>query len=450
MGLTVSGGTEFPPPAFIACSARSGSSLLRWLLDTHPDIACPAEADVADLVDRATKTARVLDTSQLDEGSPIGSVSEAMAASRVFVEGLVHDYLAARGKSIWTDKSLSNASNLGLLATTWPQAKFILLYRHCMDMVASGLASQPWGLRDYGFGPFAAMSPNDTVAALIGYWLDRTGRMLAFEAAAPERCIRVKFEGLVESPAATIASVLEFIGAQPRPGLIDEAFSAAHDPYGPSDHKVWHTDGISTLSLGSGSRIPAERVIGPLRESVNALLGQLDYELVGDSWGSCGELPQFSLPAMSSVDLDGSPKGSGTSTWSPLGDRAGKVEEPTNVGGRKFGDMAVVEVRIAGGKEVIWSARAELHSASQIVGDVGSAAGGVGGGQGASTQVQAVIVVERPVAREIRDGFKNLGEALKERSVRIYGIGPRNFNEERAWMAGLASLLSRSPDFDGV
>ena len=29
--------------SFVLCSARSGSSLLRYILDTHPDIAIPGE-----------------------------------------------------------------------------------------------------------------------------------------------------------------------------------------------------------------------------------------------------------------------------------------------------------------------------------------------------------------------------------------------------------------------
>ena len=34
-------------PIFIVCNARSGSTLLRYLLDVHPDIACPSETAIA-------------------------------------------------------------------------------------------------------------------------------------------------------------------------------------------------------------------------------------------------------------------------------------------------------------------------------------------------------------------------------------------------------------------
>jgi hypothetical protein len=30
-------------PVFVLCMARSGSTLLRFLLDAHPELACPPE-----------------------------------------------------------------------------------------------------------------------------------------------------------------------------------------------------------------------------------------------------------------------------------------------------------------------------------------------------------------------------------------------------------------------
>ncbi|MHB8505898.1 MAG: sulfotransferase, partial [Acidimicrobiales bacterium] len=37
-------------PGFVVCTARSGSTLLRWLIDSHPEVACPSETEFADLV----------------------------------------------------------------------------------------------------------------------------------------------------------------------------------------------------------------------------------------------------------------------------------------------------------------------------------------------------------------------------------------------------------------
>jgi Sulfotransferase family len=33
-------------PVFVLCMGRSGSTLLRFLLDAHPDLACPPETSL--------------------------------------------------------------------------------------------------------------------------------------------------------------------------------------------------------------------------------------------------------------------------------------------------------------------------------------------------------------------------------------------------------------------
>jgi Sulfotransferase family len=33
-------------PVFVLCMSRSGSTLLRLILDTHPDLACPPETNI--------------------------------------------------------------------------------------------------------------------------------------------------------------------------------------------------------------------------------------------------------------------------------------------------------------------------------------------------------------------------------------------------------------------
>jgi hypothetical protein len=38
--------TGRPDPLFVLCMARSGSTLLRFLLDAHPDLACPPETNL--------------------------------------------------------------------------------------------------------------------------------------------------------------------------------------------------------------------------------------------------------------------------------------------------------------------------------------------------------------------------------------------------------------------
>ena len=42
----VAGGGVRRDPVFVLCMGRSGSTLLRFLLDAHPDLACPPETSL--------------------------------------------------------------------------------------------------------------------------------------------------------------------------------------------------------------------------------------------------------------------------------------------------------------------------------------------------------------------------------------------------------------------
>ena len=269
-------------PTFIACAARSGSTLLRWLIDAHPEVACPSETDVALMLGSFDRSANAMSGPH---------TTTDWVQSRQAVEGLIETYLAKVSKSLWCDKSLSTALNLDFLAKTWPSARFIFLHRHLMDFIASALEAQPWGLSDYGFPPYAAQSPGDNVAALTRCWLDYTNRMLNFERQATHLSVRVRYEDLVASPVETMGGVWDLLGVDPTPGPPDAAFTAEHDSFGCADHTIWYTSGVSTDSVGKGSRIPFDRIPAILHPHVNATLAELGYDPLDSSWGAGGEVP---------------------------------------------------------------------------------------------------------------------------------------------------------------
>src|SRR5580693_2077788 len=110
---------------------------------------------------------------------------------------MVDACLAREGKSRYCDKSLGAAPQARLLLQVWPGARFICLYRHPMDVIASGLEASPWGLTGFGFDRYAAQSPANAVLALARFWADHTAAIQAVEARYPDRCHRVRYEDLV-------------------------------------------------------------------------------------------------------------------------------------------------------------------------------------------------------------------------------------------------------------
>ena len=171
-------------------------------------------------------------------------------------------YLQRRGKRRYCDKSLGAAQHAGLLLRIWPGARFICLYRHPMDVIASGIEASPWGLTSYGFEPYIGSPPDNNVAALARYWLDYTTSIVAAEERFTDRCLPVRYEDLVTDPDGQIARILEFIGATPAPGIVARCFGPEHQRFGPGDYKIWNTSGVSADSVGRGWTMPAGKIAG--------------------------------------------------------------------------------------------------------------------------------------------------------------------------------------------
>jgi hypothetical protein len=94
-------------------------------------------------------------------------------------------YLEQRGKKRWCDKSLDTYQFAELILKVYPEARFICLVRHCMDVIASGGRNCPWGVSRYGFDPFVAQFPGNTVAAIGAYWLSCNQAILEFTTRIP-------------------------------------------------------------------------------------------------------------------------------------------------------------------------------------------------------------------------------------------------------------------------
>jgi hypothetical protein len=151
-------------------------------------------------------------------------------------------------------------------------------------VIASGIEACPWGLTNYGFEPYAAGAPGNSVIALARYWADHTAGILAVEERYPERCHRVRYEDLVQEPDGVTQNIFEFLGLSPAPGIADQCFSAEHDRFGAGDFKVWNTSRITGDSVGKGWSVPAN-LIAPMAPMVNALADRLGYKRVDENWG---------------------------------------------------------------------------------------------------------------------------------------------------------------------
>jgi protein-tyrosine sulfotransferase len=281
------GETACDSPVFVLTSSRSGSTLLRFILDSHPELACPPETTVASSCASLLRSWAILEEAG-SEGRALHDSGEVPAAGIAVVQsaidGLFSAYLRRRGKRRWCDKSLDSHMFAGLLAQAYPKAKFICLYRHCMDVIASGTEACPWGLHRFGFDPYVAQYSGNNVAAIGAYWNSCVQEILQFEKEHAASCHRIRYEDLVTAPEQTAAAMFAFLEVAPVPGITRDCFKVPHESNGPGDEKIWFTDQVTPTAVGRGVRVPVGALPPPLLQEINEALGTLSYRQIGPEW----------------------------------------------------------------------------------------------------------------------------------------------------------------------
>jgi hypothetical protein len=283
------GGGLFGDPVFVLCHGRSGSTLLRFLLDAHPELACPPETNLPGLCVQLATVWSLIEGAPLaaNRGDEPPEIPEpAIAGVRETMDRMVGSYLARRGKKRYCDKSLGTAPYAELLARVYPQARFICVSRHPMDVIASGAEACPWGLSGYGFDPYIGAMPGNMVMALANFWADNARLILAARERLGDRCFALRYEDLVADPEETAAALFEFLGVAPAPGISQRCFSAERERFGPADYKIWYTSQVSSESVGRGWSVPVSMIGPQMRLLINELAGRLGYLAVGDDWGT--------------------------------------------------------------------------------------------------------------------------------------------------------------------
>jgi len=236
-------------PVFIIAHPRSGSTLLQLILDTHPEIAGPGELGVGQLCHDLCRTVNLTigrtsgASNELERGSAI------IAKVRQILSDLMSSYVAGKGKQIWCDKL--HMLYTDIVRVLFPQARYICLYRHCMDVVQScarSIRSSKVGLVEVR--AFVLKHLGDVVAAALDSWCEYVSKQLIFERENDANCFRVTYESLVSNPSETLGPLFAFLGVEWDPDLLDSVFAVPHDP-GPGDPAARFSRRIPLICCGS-------------------------------------------------------------------------------------------------------------------------------------------------------------------------------------------------------
>jgi protein-tyrosine sulfotransferase len=237
------------PPVFVLSCPRAGSTLFRYMLDTHPEICSPGEIALGRLI-RAhhfvTQRTIALHAPENERDAICRNEVRAVLLS------LMERYAKARNRRIWCDKTPENVAFIGDILWAFPETKFLCLHRRALDVVHSCLEASRWGFMEELAG-YAQRSPNNLVAAMLENWADVTQALLRLEAGGAQ-CLRVYYEALVNAPDETMATVCSFLGVRWEDGLLEKVFEASHDPGG-GDYQIRSVKRIDPGFIGRVAEI---------------------------------------------------------------------------------------------------------------------------------------------------------------------------------------------------
>jgi hypothetical protein len=215
-------------PIFVIGAPRSGTTLLRIMLSSHPRIYIPPESDfiprlylgrarAAMSPERAVRDVQTILANRRFLHEWLGAPPDAAAfvaalpelTPAALLDAFYRAYAAQHGAARWGDKSPIYTRHVPLLAEIFPCARFVHLIRDGRDAALSTLAAYPD--RFYVDMYFAARSWRQRVRAAR-----RAGPALG-----PAHYTELRYEELTTDPEAVLRRLCDFLGEDYAPAMCE-------------------------------------------------------------------------------------------------------------------------------------------------------------------------------------------------------------------------------------
>lgn len=203
-------------PIFIVGAPRSGTTMLRLMLNAHPSIAIPFESDFiprfydrlndyGDLRDQEN-VARLLngiaEQSFVRRGGLIRDKQAILARHPISYASLISAiytvYAKSEGKRRWGDKDPDNTTRMDLLWSLFPRCRIIHIVRDGRA-VATSLRKLDWGSRN-----LIKLATDWSWRVTLSH---KMGMMIG-----PQYYMEVRYETLVREPERSLREICVFLG----------------------------------------------------------------------------------------------------------------------------------------------------------------------------------------------------------------------------------------------
>ncbi|WP_338701510.1 sulfotransferase [Streptomyces sp. Q6] len=235
-------------PVFIMSPVRSGSTLLRMLLDAHPRLHAPHELHIRRLeVGYGSKLSeRAMDALDLGRGD----------LEHLLWDRVLHRELTRSGKDFIVEKTPSNAFVHRRIRDCWPDARFVFLLRHPASIARSWHEGDP-EKRTY----------EEACADALRYMkaVDHARKGLTGGHT-------VRYEDLTKDPEAKLRALCTFLGVDFEPSMLE--YGKKDDTQIQKGLGDWR-DKIRTGSVQQGRPLPQDDEIPEILRPMSQAWGYL-------------------------------------------------------------------------------------------------------------------------------------------------------------------------------
>ncbi|GAB2470665.1 sulfotransferase family protein [Jatrophihabitans fulvus] len=182
-------------PVFLLSPVRSGSTLLRSILNSHSAICAPHEMHLMTLSVGTDKQYA------LDSWEALGLDTDLLA--NVLWDRVLHLNLTRSGKRVIVDKTPQNARIWKRIHEFWPDARYLHLRRHPAAILRSLERAQE----------HVSRATHLRTVTNYGTWLDEARDALP----GPT----VRYEDLLQQPAETMREVCRYLGVRFQPSMLE-------------------------------------------------------------------------------------------------------------------------------------------------------------------------------------------------------------------------------------
>lgn len=261
-----------PAPFFVIGAPRSGTTMLQMALNRHSKIVIPPETAFFTLLTRS-QSGQALHWRRIEKDLNVtlpdkpAQLKAGLKAASVFQQ-LLTGYAAGIGKPcgdlVFGEKSPEHQRRVSLIQKTFPDAKFVLIFRDGRD-VACSLTKVPFMPGDLHVG--------------FELWRHyfRIQRQLR-DILADKLCV-VQYETLVNNPEAELNRIQEFLGLPAESTVATGAGNKSGIPNHEVSFKERAMQPISTSRSGNWKTELTSRQIEILEARGGKELTELGYEL---------------------------------------------------------------------------------------------------------------------------------------------------------------------------